>query len=407
MRSPFRFAPLVLAAAALLSLVTPRGGQGVPLYASRMGLQCGACHFDPNGGGPRTEFGFNFAKNRHALEAESGERPWGELNLVNRVSDALPLYVGLNHRFMLLTNKYEGRDSVARLGFYNMENNLHFAFQPHTKLTLVYSLDAFSSATAAGSFRSKEAFAKLDLGAGAYLKAGRFRPPFGLRLDDHTVATRRGFLDFSSDQSFLPYDPRQPDMGVELGAERGGMFGRAAFTNGNNELFAGQYAGAKTVKLGYNHPYYQGAVSFYDDERKEGFSGLKRASRWGYYGLTHAGPVSLIGEYAMGTDEAEPALPGFASGAKTNLTAWFAEIDVAPVRQWNVRLRYDRDVYDRSSDPLARDASTHTRLALETEYVPVPFCELRWTLRSIRHEDPAAFGYPNETQSYLQLHLSY
>jgi hypothetical protein len=372
---------------------------------------CQSCHFDPNGGGPRNEFGFAYAKNRHSLEPEPAEMPWGELTLTNRVSDTFPLYVGVNQRLMLLTNRYEDQDSLARLGFFNMENNLHFVFQPHSRLTLVYSLDAFanSGAFAFPSYQSREAFALLGgLPGNAYVKAGRFRTPFGLRMDDHTVATRRGFLDFASDESFLPYDPRRPDMGLEVGAERSGLFGRAAWTNGASDVLSGQYAGAKTLKLGYNRPEYQGAVSLYDDERKEsGLSGVKRATRWGYYGMTHWGPVSLLGEWAAGTDEAEPVVPGFASGPKTNRTGWFAEVDYALARQWNLRVRYDQSIIDRSSDPVLRDANTHSRYAFETEYVPVPFCELRGTIRMIDHEDPAAYGFPNETQAYLQLHLSY
>ena len=33
------------------------------------------CHFDPNGGGPRNDFGFAFARNRHSLEPEPEGEP--------------------------------------------------------------------------------------------------------------------------------------------------------------------------------------------------------------------------------------------------------------------------------------------------------------------------------------------
>ena len=39
----------------------------LPLYATRQGFACSTCHFDPQGGGPRNDFGFQFEKNRHAL----------------------------------------------------------------------------------------------------------------------------------------------------------------------------------------------------------------------------------------------------------------------------------------------------------------------------------------------------
>lgn len=411
MRNFLRLVPPLLIVVALTSLLTARRAQTLPQYAARTGLLCGTCHFDPNGGGPRNEFGFNFAKNRHSIEPESAETPWGELALVNRVSDNLPLYFGLNQRFMLITNQYQDQDSIARLGFFNMQNALHFAFQPHSRLTMVYTVDAFSagsSGLSGGLYVPKEAFGMLTgLPYGGYVKAGRFRVPFGLRMDDHTVATRRGFLDFASDQSFLPYDPRGSDMGFEVGGEHGIAYGRAAWTNGDANVLAGHYSGAFSVKAGVNMPsWYQGGLSFYDDYRKEGFSGMKRATRWGYYGLFHWKRLALIGEVAAGTDEAEPSSGG-ASGPKTNLLAWFAEVDYTPWRHTNARLRTDHQELDRSSDDAVRDAATHDRFAVEADWMPVPFAELRWVLRWIDHKDNTAFGYPDETQSYLQLHFTY
>ena len=182
----------VLCLAPFVMLLAPRGGQTLPLYAARTGLMCQNCHFDPNGGGPRNDFGFAFAKNRHALEAEDSTSAWHDLTLTNRVGENFPLYVGVNQRFMLITNSTLQSDSLDRLGFFNMENALHLTFQPHARLTMVYTRDGFD-----GGSSSKEAFGMIGgFPLGGYLKAGRIRTPFGMRMDDHTVATRNGFLDF-------------------------------------------------------------------------------------------------------------------------------------------------------------------------------------------------------------------
>jgi hypothetical protein len=45
----------------------------------------------------------------------------------------------------------------------------------------------------------------------------------------------------------------------------------------------------------------------------------------------------------------------------------------------------------------------YTRYAFETEWVPVPFAELRATVRQIEQQD----GPYEETQGYLQFHFSY
>jgi len=391
-----------------LALLLGRPAGTVPLHAARTGLMCGTCHFDPNGGGPRNAYGFSFERNRHSLEADPDTlSPWHDLDITNKVGDRMPLYIGVNQRFMLIADRSVKSDSLDRLGFFNMENALHFAFQPHQRLVLVYTLDAFSEGPS-NAVRNKEAFAMISgFPVNGYLMAGRFRVPFGLRQDDHTVATRQGFLDFSTAQGFLPYDPRYPDMGVEYGMDNGAIFGRASFTDGGADPLQGQFAGATTVKIGYNSSWTQDAISIYDNYQKENFTGVQRATRWGYYGLAHWGPLAAIGEIAAGTDEAEPTQPGMASGARTNLIAGYIEANYTPRRAWNIRVRYDHLDTNRSSDQAVKDAATHDRYSLEAEWVPVPFTELRFALRRIDHKDETAFGYPDETQSFLQLHLAF
>jgi hypothetical protein len=354
---------------------------------------CGACHFDPNGGGPRKELGFAFARNRHRLEPEDSASQWRDLSVVNRLGDNVPIYIGVNQRFMLLADDAKRFQGLDRIGFFNMENAFHLTIQPHSKLTLVYTRDGFDQGST-----TRDAFGMINGGPwDSYLKAGRFRTPFGLRMDDHTVATRNSFLDFYSGQSFLPYDPRTPDMGVEVGFERGGFFGRAAFTNGASHPFeAHGLAQAKTVKLGYRSSWYQGGLSVYDDFRGAS-SAVQRATRWGYYGLTRFGPLAALGEVAAGTDVAS-------TGERTNLLAGFGEIDYAPRRWINFRVRFDHLALNRASDAAVRDLNTFNRYALEGEVVPVPFAELRWTVRRI---DPKDRSLANETQEYLQFHFSY
>jgi hypothetical protein len=396
-----RAAPLVLVLASLITLLTARRGASVPVYAAQTGLACGTCHFDPNGGGPRNEFGFNFAKNRHRVEPETG-KPWSDVALVNRVGENFPLYVGLDHRLMLLSNDTDAIPGNDRVGFYNMENALHLAFQPFSMLTMVYTRDGFDQGS-----KSQDAFGMISGGPwSSYLKAGRFRTPFGLRMDDHTVATRNGYLDFLSTPGvlprFLPYDPRNPDMGIEVGGESKGLFARASYTNGETHPFnpppvAPSRAQAKAAKVGYVTSSFQAAASFYDDFRdKPGFVNPFRATRWGAYAMGHMGAVSALLEVDAGTDE-------YQGGAKNNLNAGFAELDWTPKRWINVRARYDRLNLGVGDGTFVTDEQIYDRYALEGEWVPVPFAELRATVRQISQQD----GPYDETQGYLQFHFSY
>ena len=145
MRRLVRAFPVALILASLASLIFSRGGGTVPLYAARTGNLCQTCHFDPNGGGPRNAYGFAFAKNRHSLESEPDTtKAWSNLDLTNKIGETMPIFLGLNQRFMLLGNGETHVKGLERLGFFNMENAIHIVFQPHSQLTLVYSRDAYS-----------------------------------------------------------------------------------------------------------------------------------------------------------------------------------------------------------------------------------------------------------------------
>jgi len=405
MRASFRVVPVLLVALSLVLLLAPLRVQSVPLYAARTGLMCQSCHFDPNGGGIRNEFGFAYAKNRHMLVPEDTTSRWSTLDVTNRVGETMPLYFGLNQRFMLLANQHRSADRPERLAFFNMESEIHMAFQPHDMLTLVYTMDGFAT-NPVNTVRSKEAYGMIrGLPGDGYFRAGRFRTPFGLRMDDHTVATRNGFGDFGTGGSFLPYDPRNPDMGIEIGADKNGWFGRAAFTDGASSIFTSSgHAEAKTAKLGFNHPMFQVAGSIYDDFLKDGTQPQIRFTRYGLYGLTHYQAFAFIGEVGSGKDKGYDYSTPDPTTSETKQLAWFGEVDWTPQRQYNVRARYDWTSLDDGAPQATREASQYTRYSLEGEWVPVPFAELRLSLRYLDPKDPAQ---DIERQAFLQFHFSY
>src|SRR5215831_524039 len=275
MRTSLRVVPLLIAAASLAPLLLlPSPGKSTPLYATRQGMACANCHFDPNGGGPRNAFGFSYAKNRHSLEPET-EGAFKDLDLTNKVGETFPLYFGVNSRLMALADDAKDPpDGVDRFGFFQMETQLHMAFQPHQRLTLVYTTDGFGTQgnPLSGGVRvTREAWGMLGVGASYFLRAGVFRVPFGLRMDDHTVSTRNGFTEFQNPRSFvLPYDPRISDEGIELGGAKGQWQGQLSYTDGSSFVFSGgqnprAHAQAFAGKIALVQPRYQLGVSGYDD----------------------------------------------------------------------------------------------------------------------------------------------
>lgn len=307
----------------------------------------------------------------------------------NRVADDVPLSFGLNQRFMLLANARTVADPAERAAFLNMENALHGTFQPHPPLTLVHTRDAYNDVPVGEPEFAQDALGMISGPPfNGYVKAGRFRTPFGLRMDDHTVATRAGFLNLVGSPSFLPYDPRFPDMGVEAGGDRGPLFGRVAYTNGAANVFGSQpFAQTATIKLGANRPQGQVAVSLDDDHAKDAVGGItfRRATRWSGYALTHWRRLQFIGEAGAGTDHFVPRRAGQPVRDRVNLLDAFAEADWTPSRVLNFRIRYDPLETDRDPTPIARpDGSTTSlarqntfgRWALEREILPVrsPSC---------------------------------
>src|SRR5437773_4289081 len=120
MRRLLRAVPVGLLIASASAVLFSHGAHTVPLYAARTGNMCQTCHFDPNGGGPRNDYGFAFARNRHSLDAEADStNPWANLQLTNKIGETMPVYLGLNQRFMLLANNTSAIEGLDRLGFFN------------------------------------------------------------------------------------------------------------------------------------------------------------------------------------------------------------------------------------------------------------------------------------------------
>jgi mono/diheme cytochrome c family protein len=62
-------APIVaaLAVGGAIAVAVPKPAVALPAYAAQTGKACGACHQNPDGGGPRNAFGEAFAANGHKL----------------------------------------------------------------------------------------------------------------------------------------------------------------------------------------------------------------------------------------------------------------------------------------------------------------------------------------------------
>ena len=375
---------LVLALAALSgagpAALATRDASALPLYASRQGLPCVACHFDPQGGGARREFGFLYERNRHDLAPE--ER-WADIGLSNKLGDAL--YFGTNLRQQYNYVRQVGTGQTGLSTFFPMQGAFYVVFAPMAKLTAQYNRDLRTS---------RDAWIMVhDLPGGLYVRAGQFRVPFGMRIDDHTGAMRAGFRDALSGSfgtsGFLPYDPRTVEGGIEVGASpfsEVNLSFTAALTNGG-EPFA-QDAQAVTAKLGFVNSMYVGGLSGYHNYRSTTGARDWRASYFG--GLAVRPGLTVLGEAGLG--ESEDAL-----GAIRRTRGFFVEADYRVNRTVLVRGKYDYVDLDYRTAGLAQE-----RFTVESDLTFLPFIDMKLSLRRVVPENAA-----DENQGLIQWHFYY
>jgi hypothetical protein len=374
------------AVALAVAVLALRPATAVPQYAARTGFACANCHFDRSGGGPRQEMGFLFAKQRHDLIPDTTAIGQSMSELSNRLSDWF--YFGTNTRLLYLYDDPEEFGGIERdriSNFFQMQSALYATVRPHERLLLHWTLDynEFSGSSTRDVYGMVEGFP-----AAGYLRAGRFRLPFGLRWEDHTTGTRYGFLAPESGDvgGALPYDPRDPQAGVEIGAAPGQFFGAASFTAGEFGYLGGD-AHTIVAKLGANLRPVQFALSGYDAFRSTDGT---RALRWGAYGILGWRDLAVVAELVGGEnwDQSEPAQR--VAALSTEATWRFS-------RALSVAARYDFSDQNRDADGFAAE-----RFGGEAIWTVVPFADLRIAYRRVI---PEASGDVNQIQA--QWHLYY
>ncbi len=230
-------------------------------------MSCQSCHVDPAGGGIRNASGRFFGESTLPMIATS-PRPtsdwdrnvpfFGRRDRATSYNDSLPQgptsyedaalrFAALEQairdgwtrgshsepeRYGLLQGRYDGlnADPVVRVGadvrlamlsplYFPMQVDVPVVVHPVHHLTVLVNTGArgrpsgySDSFQRDNSFYFREAFVMLhEAPYQAYIKAGRFVPSFGLRLDDHTSQIRRSFeLDGGLPESRVS--------GVEIGA---------------------------------------------------------------------------------------------------------------------------------------------------------------------------------------------
>jgi len=245
----------------LLLLVCAAGA--TPYYAMHDGVRCSACHLNPEGGGMRTPYAaYRFG--RKGPDITLGDY----------------LRFDAEGRFL-----FSAADSGNRVD--TTFNAMDYRLRLNPRLDGV--VDAVVSVS---RFGFDEAAARVYLPEGLYVKAGRYRPPFGLTDDDHRLATRE-ILGFHPLTWF--------ETGAEVGWVSEGTHLAAGAYNGGGDAFdvsRGKAAlGRATQWVG---PVFFGGSYLYE-EAQDPASGLY-GTRWaaaGFLAVDLPLDIGLAGEYVF------------------------------------------------------------------------------------------------------------
>jgi hypothetical protein len=187
----------------------------LPRFASRTNLPCQSCHVNPSGGGMRNAFGLTYG--REDISIKAWQQDYALNDFSTQINDFLSY--GVDFRFLAFyqTYKRQGAADASRSSFFPMQADVYFNLAISKKINLFVN-------PAFGPFNRYEIFgiAKILPGNG-YVKLGRFTPPYGLRLDDHTSFVRQAtpFRNNSGQQT-----------GLEIGLNPGSITLLGALTNG-------------------------------------------------------------------------------------------------------------------------------------------------------------------------------
>ena len=278
--------------------------------------------------------------------------------------------IGFDIRFAYLVSERDG--SFNEVSYFPMQADLYLAFKPLNHLTLYYQ----DGVEERGQSASRETFVLIDdLPLGSYLKFGRFIPPYGLRLADHTSYIRER-LGFGS--------PRfGQDSGFEIGFDHHHLFTNVALVNGTGSFRDDNREKATSLTSGFKSSLFWLGGSFFQNKNPG-----NRSTNAGLFGVFHLWRFTLLGEWDR-LKRNDPA----------DITGWasYGELDIELYRGIVARLKYD------GTDP-NQDVSQDElhRITIGMDIYPYPFTEILLQYRR-NLEDPSI----QNDQFIAMVHLFY
>jgi hypothetical protein len=362
----------VVAVAAAL-LVIDRAA-ALPRFSSREGAKCQSCHVNPSGAGMRQAFGAQYG--RETLPVPE----WAADLELEDLTTAIASFVGVGVDVRTLYSYVQLPDTGSSPAtnsnaFWQMQGDLYLNLKLAKKVNVYFEKGVYSGF---------ELFGMVSLlPANGHVKAGKFVPNFGTRLDDHTAYIRRY-------TGFSPEFGRPELTGLEAGVSPGWFSAFAGVYNaedgfgsavGNSKAYLlradGLFRLAEAMHLGLGANLFGTTTS--GDVRQTLVGGMASFS---------AGEFTVFGEYDLIQTQ-------HASGDVTGTVAYVeANYVVTP----GVDLKVAYDFYDPDKDVKGGSMS---RYSFGVEFFPVSGVEVRPMYRVVV-EDPT--NYSNN-EFHIMLHF--
>ncbi len=346
----------LLVATALTALVS-QAAVATPRYSVRYGQSCHLCHVNPTGGGQRSLFGAQFFSYTDlAMKTLSFDE-------LDRVDPELTDQVQIGFDLRTL---YTGADEPGTNTFLAMQGDVYLSVQ--LSETWFAQFDE-------GLRDDYEVMATGHvLPANGYVKAGRFVPPYGMRIADHTAFVRER----------LGFDYAWKETGLEIGFHPEPIDVAVAVTNGNTLLLDGDEMKAVTARGDVRTSALGANLWIGVTGRWNGHPDLPDDRIAGGYGGLAAGPVTVLGEVAF-------------RRFRTDALVTFVELAALVSRGVTIRAEYD--FHDRDVD---ETSGADNMWVLGAEIVPRGYLQLIGNVRLRRPTDDAV---PDVAEGDLQLHL--
>lgn len=352
----------------------PNRAAALPRFSSSTGAKCQSCHVNPSGAGMRQAFGAQYG--RETLPVPE----WATDLELEDITTALANFVGVGvdvrtlYYYVQLPDTGTSPESNNN-AFWQMQGDLYLNLKLARKVNVYFEKGVYSGFELFGMVS--------QLPAGGHVKAGKFVPSYGTRLDDHTAYIRR-YTGFSPEFS-------RPELtGLEAGVSPGWFSAFAGVYNAEDG-FGSAVGNSKAYLV-----------------RADGLFELGRDMHLGVganmFGTTTSGDVTQnlfggmasfsIGDFTL-FGEGDMIQTKYPSGTVTGYVA-YAEANYLVTPGVDLKAAYD--FYDPDKDV---QNGAMSRYSFGVEFFPVSGVEVRPMYRVVV-EDPE--NYSNN-EFHIMLHF--